>query len=104
MFVHRPTLLERLSSPGSVEALQAVAAPQRGAGAALYACQGSAAEEPNEGQVQQTACGYAAQSQPFNYCHVGYTGSFFFGEMIKIIPGCQFKASSVLHQAAPHTE
>lgn len=50
--------------------------------AALYACQGCAApdqcKEPNEGQVQQTACGYGARSQAFNYSHVGCGAAFFF--------------------------
>lgn len=50
------------------------------AGAALYACQGSAAldqcREPNEGQVQQTARGYGARRQPVNYRHVDSRPAF----------------------------
>lgn len=67
VFVHRLTLLESVSSPGSshkadVDSLLAAAPIERCAEAALYACQGAAApdqcKEPNGGQVQQTACGY----------------------------------------------
>lgn len=61
--------------PHTSQTLTLSSARSARAGAALYACQGSAApdrhEEPNEGQVQQTACGEGAKIQAFNYSLVG---------------------------------
>lgn len=55
--------------------------------------------------MQQTACGYGARTQAFNYSHVGYGDTFFFHvSMIMLIPGYQFKASSLLHYAEAHRE
>ncbi|KAI4814511.1 hypothetical protein KUCAC02_003703, partial [Chaenocephalus aceratus] len=74
------TLLESVSSPGSshkadVDSLLA-------AEAALYACQGSAAPdqctEPNEGQVQQTACGYGMLSLSENKILQQHSAYIFF--------------------------
>lgn len=84
MCVHRLTLLESVSSPGSshkadVDSMQRRLSACRGCSVCLS---GPAApdqcEEPSEGQVQQTARGYGTRIQTFNYSDVGYGAGFFF--------------------------